>query len=90
MGDCVELALYVDDFLIVGQREDDVNKALSLLKEKIRELGFKLNEKKSSANATTAVEWLGFTLVPNRIELDRNKQAEFKRDYEQIFKSPNI
>jgi len=73
MDDKVEVTVYVDDFLIVGRNKNDVNDALHCLKDTIKKVGFKVNDRKSSQEAGQEVDWLGFKLLPNRLELSPEK-----------------
>jgi len=57
----------------VGRNKNDVNDALDCLKDTIKKVGFKVNDRKSSQEAGQEVDWLGFKLLPNRLELSPEK-----------------
>jgi len=66
----------MDDFLITGMTEGGVTKALNYLLEFLDQAGFQISEKKSSTQPVKELNWLGYKLKPNRLELNEEKQTE--------------
>jgi hypothetical protein len=51
-----------------------VAKGLQYLYSFLSEAGFMISEKKSSKGPVKEINWLGYKLKPNRLELDEEKQ----------------
>ncbi|MEL7200759.1 MAG: reverse transcriptase domain-containing protein [Pseudomonadota bacterium] len=69
---CVDFVRYVDDVLILGKTESDVNRAWNRLNEKLSAFGFSLylpqkgSEKAFQGKCENSFDFLGCTLQPNR------------------------
>ncbi len=63
---------YIDDFLILGDK-DSVNKALKVLRNLLEECGFVVSEEKTSSEAQTKIDWLGFLIDGNTIRIDQKR-----------------
>ena len=72
----VTCSAYMDDWLIWNQRKEELETQTRLVKKTLLELGFKINEKKSSFVPTKTVTYLGIewngesgSLLPSRGKL---------------------
>ena len=77
----VNTRVYLDDFLITHSEKEKVQEALDYLKEFLKEAGFVVNLKKSSVEPTQKIDWLGFTLTHEALELQQEKYPKRHEAY---------
>lgn len=63
---------YIDDFLILGDKQS-VEKALKVLRDLLVECGFAISEEKTSTEAQTKIDWLGFLIDGDTIRVDKKR-----------------
>lgn len=63
---------YIDDFLLLGDKES-VNLALKVLRDLLESCGFVISEEKTSKEAVTEIDWLGFHLDGDTIKVDKKR-----------------
>lgn len=81
---------YVDDFLLLGASEKEVNSKLRLAKRLLGELGMELSPEKSHQGARSirsGFEFLGISLTPGLIRPTRKAQRRLLEAIEQRFQT---
>lgn len=85
----LNVACYIDDFILGGQTKEDVERGLKKVKEMFRELGLVLSDKKETVVARET-EFLGFTWSAERktIGVTEERRREYKRRVKNLLRTP--
>jgi hypothetical protein len=82
----VNVWVYIDDFLITGEVKEEVNEALQLLKSKLHESGWLINEKKTSKEPVETLEFLGYILTaPGILSNSKERLEEMAKEFKQLW-----
>lgn len=73
-------ARYSDDIIILDETEEKINEHLCFIKDKLKEYGLSINEKKyTHFNPEEAVEYLGLSLSDEGVDISNHAKQKLKK-----------
>lgn len=78
----IRLTAYLDDLLVMAQTEEKSRQDTILVRNKLTELGFIINQEKSSTEPSQTIDHLGFTFNTRKMMLSvpKNKLRDLRRE----------
>lgn len=87
----VQAFVFYDDFLICGKSKNEAEWAMQTLLEVLKQIGIRINKKKTQFEATQSIEWLGLTISNNKtLSAPKEKIEQLKESWKAFNQRPTV